>query len=90
MGTKISITLTQEGLIAGERYLREHCDEYDDGTGEGFHIRFIQKLVEQVFHASDIDIHIDEKPREEHQENSEPTEPNILWIPVFLCRDRED
>ena len=48
------MTITYSGLIAGERFLREHCDGFDDGTGDGFHIEFVKNLLMEVFRASDV------------------------------------
>ena len=52
--TKIAVTF--EGLLAGERYLRERTDEFDDGTSEGAHVRFVLALVSSVFDACRIAI----------------------------------
>ena len=29
--------VTHDGLIAGERFLRERCEEFNDGTRDGTH-----------------------------------------------------
>lgn len=50
-----SVHITNNGLLAGERYLREHSEEFDDGTREGSHSRFIRSLVLEVLRASCID-----------------------------------
>ena len=46
--------ITSSGITAGERFLREHCENYEDGTAIGTHSRFIQDLLMEVFRASGI------------------------------------
>ena len=46
--------ITSSGIMAGERFLREHCENYEDGTAIGTHSRFIQDLLMEVFRASGI------------------------------------
>lgn len=46
------IHIPNDGLLAGERYLREHVEEFDDGTQPGFHADFIEDLVSVVLNAS--------------------------------------
>jgi hypothetical protein len=60
---KEAIHITRNGLLAGELYLREHCEEYNDGTKEGFHSEFIHSLVLQVLHASHIAIEMPSEPQ---------------------------
>lgn len=52
MDTKIVIKAS--GLLAGESYLRDHTDEFYDGTPYGFHANFIKSLVSRVLDASGI------------------------------------
>jgi hypothetical protein len=52
---KETIHITIHGLLAGEQYLREHSEEFDDGTKDGFHSYFIHTLVSEVLRASCID-----------------------------------
>ena len=52
MDNRIEITI--DGLLAGERYLREHSEEFQDGTKDGFHADFIRALVLEVLQASRI------------------------------------
>ncbi len=46
--------ITNEGLLAGERYLRERLDGYGSGTPPGFHRRFIAGLLSEVLNASHV------------------------------------
>lgn len=52
--TPSRIVITEAGLLAGERYLQEYSEEFDNGTGEGMHAEFISALLSAVFHASQI------------------------------------
>lgn len=49
------IHITPKGLLAGERYIREHCEEFDDGTRDGSHSYFLRHLVSEVLRASCVD-----------------------------------
>ncbi len=42
-----------DGLVAGERVLRAHCEEFDDGTPDGTHW-LIRELLTEVLRASGI------------------------------------
>jgi len=48
------IHITYDGLVAGERYLREHCEEYDDGTFDGFHNRIVKGLISEICRVSGL------------------------------------
>lgn len=48
------IKLTHAGLLAGERYLRDHPYNFDDGTSLGFHAEFVKAVVSLVLDASCI------------------------------------
>jgi hypothetical protein len=48
------IHITADGLLAGERYLRSHTEEYNDGTRDGFHVDVIKELVSSVLRASEV------------------------------------
>lgn len=52
------IHITTDGLLAGERYLRDHPYYFDDGTSDGFHADFVKALVSQVLDASCIKIEV--------------------------------
>ncbi len=45
---------THDGLVAGVQYLQEHCDGFDDGTGDHYHTPFIRDLLLKVCRASNI------------------------------------
>ena len=62
MDTESPILINMDGLLAGERYLREHSEEFDDGTVEGTHVRFIASILSQVFHASHIAFQMPDVP----------------------------
>ena len=46
--------ITYEGLVSGVRFLQEHCEGFDDGTGDDFHTPFIRDLLMEICHASGI------------------------------------
>ncbi len=46
--------ITNEGLLAAERYLREHLQEYDRSAPLGSHGRFIAGLVSEALRASRV------------------------------------
>ena len=46
--------ITLDGIMAGECFLREHSENFDDGTSPGTHANFIKDLLTEVFHASGI------------------------------------
>lgn len=46
--------VTYDGLLAGVRYLNEHCPGFDYGTGDDFRTPFIHDLLAEIFHASGI------------------------------------
>jgi hypothetical protein len=46
--------ISHEGLLAGEKYLRKHSKEYDNGTPLGSHRRFIAILLSEALRASFI------------------------------------
>jgi len=51
--------ITYDGLLAGVRYLNEHCDGFDIGTGDDYRTPFIHELLTDIFRASGIEIDID-------------------------------
>lgn len=51
-----SVVLTEEGLLAAEQYLRDHSEEFDDGTKLGAHKRLIRNMVVAALRASHIDV----------------------------------
>lgn len=50
------VFVTEGEILAGEKYLRENCDEFDDGTPQGTHKNFIVNLLTEIFGHSDIKI----------------------------------
>ena len=68
--------ITFDGLVAGEKFLRRNNEEFDDGTPDGTHWRFIRDLLSEVLRASDIALEMPDKPPDrpltialtEHQE----------------------
>ena len=64
------VQITSEGLLAGERYLREHIEEYNDGTREGFHVDFIEDVVSQALRASRVEFLMPCEPQKEPLRNS--------------------
>lgn len=46
--------ITYGGLLAGVRFLQVHCEGFDDGTGDDFHVPFIRDLLTEIFRASGI------------------------------------
>ncbi len=46
--------ITNEGLLAAEKYFREHLAEHDSGTPPGNHRRFIASLLSEALRASHI------------------------------------
>ena len=46
--------ITFQGLVAGEKFLRERNEDFDDGTPDGTHWRLIRGLLSEVFRASGI------------------------------------
>ena len=76
--------ITYDGLVAGERFLRDHCDGFDDGTGNGFHVDFIKDLLKEVFRASGIDYEIlvvkPEKPPLNALEGHQDTDLLLVFV----------
>ena len=54
--------VTHDGLIAGERFLRERCAEFNDGTVDGTHWLFIRDLLSAALRASDIALEMPSMP----------------------------
>lgn len=48
--------ITYDGLLAGVRYLNDHCPGFDYGTGDDFRTPFIHDLLAEIFRASGIGI----------------------------------
>ena len=46
--------ITNEGLLAAEKYLRQHLDGYGSGTPLGSHRRFIASLLSEALNASHV------------------------------------
>ena len=46
--------ITDEGLLAAEKYLREHSEEYDNRAPLGSHRRLIATLLSEALRASHI------------------------------------
>ncbi len=70
--------ITFDGLVAGERLLRDRM-WIDDGTPDGAHWRLIRDLLSEVFRASGIDLEMPDKcpdmpvtiSSEEHRETGQ-------------------
>lgn len=63
------IIISREGILAGERYLREHSEEFDNGTSDGAHAEFISELLSAVFDASQITAEMPAMPLRKHSAN---------------------
>ncbi len=50
--------ITNEGLLAAEKYLRERLEEYDSRTALGSHRRFIAGLLAEALRASHVSFRI--------------------------------
>ena len=62
-----NLVITRDGLLAGERYLRDHPYDFDDGTHPGFHSGFVKSLVSEVLDASRIKFEVsDDRPCRPH------------------------
>ncbi len=46
--------ITDAGLLAAEKYLRQHLDGYGSGTPLGSHRRFIASLLSEALDASHV------------------------------------
>ena len=46
--------ITTEGLLAAEKYLRQHLQGFGSGTPLGFHQRFIASLLSEALRASNV------------------------------------
>lgn len=53
--------ITFDGLVAGEKFLRQHNQEFDDGTPDGTHWLFIRQLLSEVFRASGTALEMPDK-----------------------------
>lgn len=60
---KKTILITTDGLLAGERCLREHGYDFQDGTSIGFHIEFVKLLVSEILCASGLAVEMPHDPR---------------------------
>lgn len=82
--------ITTDGLHAGIQDLNERCDGFDIGTGDDYHIPFMCALLKAVFHASGIEIDIDEEtPRMQTKplcEDHQDTLPSAALV-VFLAAE---
>lgn len=63
------IHITIDGLLAGERYLRDHPYNFYDGTPDGTHADFVKALVVEVLCASGITVQMPESLPVPHQWN---------------------
>lgn len=55
--------ISHDGLVAGVRFLQEHCEGFDDGTGDHFNTPFIHELLMEVFRASGIALEMPDEQR---------------------------
>lgn len=55
MNKTTPVVIAEEGLLAAERHLREHCEEYENGTPLGSHSNFIRNLLSLALRASGIE-----------------------------------
>ncbi len=58
------VKITSSGLIAGDKYLREHSEEFDNGTAHGERADFIAGLLSEIFHASHVAFELPRLPLE--------------------------
>lgn len=65
-----NIRITTDGLLAGERFLRERCDEFQDGTRLGFHSNFVKLLISEILCASGLGLEmpLDSQPQHRGQD----------------------
>ena len=76
--------ITHGGLVAGVRYLQEHCADFDDGTGDHFHTPFIRELLLEVCRASGITLNMPEEQRYGPQLSVSTGHQERLWLLAFL------
>jgi hypothetical protein len=55
IGESKRLTITREGILEGEQYLRDHSSEFDYGAA-GMHARFIKELIQAVLRVSHIEV----------------------------------
>ena len=59
-----------EDFIAGERYLHDRCEEFDNGTRGEAQSQFIPDLLREVFPVSRIVLEMPPRPPSEPESNS--------------------
>ena len=83
--------VTQDGLIAGERCLRERCEEFNDGTRDGTHWIFIRDLLSEALRASDIALEMPSMPPDAPALSSLEAPRDTLLLQVYATGfDGED
>ena len=63
VGRACPCEITDEGLLAAEKYLREHLEEYDSKTALGSHRRFMTRLLSEALRASQVVFCMPSDPR---------------------------
>ena len=79
------LVVTEDGLLAGERYLVDHCEQFDNGLPEGdfFRKKFIQSLLMEIFHASGITLRLPESHLKLRSQTALTAHSTTHWIPVL-------
>lgn len=76
--------ITYDGLLAGVRFLNDHCPGFDYGTGDDFRTPFIHDLLAEIFRASGIELDMPCEPQCLHEKTVQEGHQDKGQLLVFL------
>ena len=77
--------ITFDGLLAGEKFLRERNEDFNNGTPDGTHWRLIRGLLSEVFRASGITLEMPDRRPDMPEMSSSVTHQEHQRLFVFLA-----
>lgn len=80
----LSDSIKAFGPNRADECLREHCEEYDDGTPLGTHDRLIKNILEAALRASGIVVQMPDVPPSMPRESVALDFGAILWLPIYV------